>query len=180
MPMVGFGTLPRLLIAFDGKMMGTSQHADALAKLIGPNGGSLDEYIPLPVDSTQLTVDAVSGVTADLEEVVVFRYSMSLSRLALYDGPVTFRRFRTTPAGPELLSREERSVDEMAELRCSGRVRAQTRLADEYGEDWHREVKRMINVEQRCPGPHGQSPRAPGALRCPAGGDSFLSASEQR
>ena len=103
MPMVGFGTLPRLLIAFDGKMMGTSEHADALAKLIGPNGGSLDEYIPPPVDSTQLTVDAVSGVTADLEEVVVLRYSMSLSRLALYDGPVTFRRFRTTPAGPELL-----------------------------------------------------------------------------
>lgn len=133
--------------------MGSREHLEVLIKLIGPNVVSLDDYIPPPPDPEQLTMDVIAGVTEDLEEVAVFRYSMDLARLALYDGPVTYRRFRVTPQGPELLTRQERSRDQMAELRVRGKARAKARLADEYGDDWYRQVRRMVEKDdaQPCP-----------------------------
>lgn len=134
-------------------MMGSGEHLDVLIKLLGPELVSLDDYIPPPPDPEQLAMDVIAGVTDDLEEVVVFRYSMDLARLALYDGPVTYRRFRVTPQGPILQTQQERSRDQMAELRLKGKAGAKARLADEYGDDWYRQVRRMVekNDAQPCP-----------------------------
>ena len=142
-----------MLIAFGGSMMGRTEHMRTLARLIGPEAGSLDEYVPPPVDPARLTMDVITGRTSDHEEVVVYRYSMPLSRLALYDGPVTFRKFRVTPEGPQLVSEEERSSDEIARLRSRGSERARARLAEQYGEDWHQEVTRIVASEEEgaCP-----------------------------
>ena len=151
--MVDYGKEPTLLIAFGGSMMGSTEHVHTLARLIGPEAGSLDEYVPPSADPTRLTMDVITGETSDHEEVVVYRYSMPLSRIALYDGPVTFRRFRVTAEGPRLVSEEERSRDEIAWLRSRGSARARARLAEQYGEDWHREVTRIVAAEDEsaCP-----------------------------
>lgn len=135
---------PRTLVVFGDRMMGSGEHLDVLVRLIGPDVTSLDRYIPAPPDPERLTMDVLAGMTPDLEEVVVFRYSMDLRRLALYDGPATYRRFRVTPDGPILLKQEERSRDQMAELRFRGKAGAQARLADEYGDDWYRQVRHMV------------------------------------
>ena len=142
-----------MLIAFGRSMMGSSEHVRTLARLIGPEAGSLDEYVPPAADPDRLTMDVITGRTSDHEEVVVYRYSLPLSRLAFYDGPVTFRRFRVTAAGPRLVSEEERSPDEIARLRSRGSDRARNRLAEQYGEDWHREVTRIVAAEKEsaCP-----------------------------
>ncbi|MCY4573533.1 MAG: hypothetical protein OXF01_12115 [Gemmatimonadetes bacterium] len=142
-----------MLIAFGGSMMGSAEHLCTLARLIGPEAGSLDEYVPAAADPDRLTMDVITGRTSDYEEVVVYRYSMPLSRLALYDGPVTFRKFRVTPEGPHLVSEEERSSDEIARLRSRGSERARARLAEQYGEDWHQEVTRIVASEEEgaCP-----------------------------
>lgn len=134
-------------------MMGSREHLDVLIRLIGPDVVSLDDYTPPPEDPDQLTMDVIAGVTRDSEEVAVFRYSLDLPRLALYDGPVTYRKFRVTPEGPILLTQEKRSRDQMAELRFRGKARAKARLADEYGDDWHRQVRRIVeeNDAQPCP-----------------------------
>lgn len=134
-------------------MMGSGEHLDTLIRLIGPDVVSLDDYIPPPGDPDQLTMDVIAGVTPDMEEVAVFRYSLGLPRLALYDGPVTYRKFRVTPEGPILLTQEKRSRDQMAELHSRGRARAKARLASEYGDDWHRQVRRIVekNDAQPCP-----------------------------
>ena len=144
---------PRTLIVFGDKMMGSGEHADVLRTLIGPEVAALDDYIPAPPDPGRLTMDVLAGVTPDLEEVVVFRYSMDLPGLALYDGPVTYRRFRVTPGGPILLTQEERSRAQMAELRFRGKAGAKARLADEYGDDWYRQLRRMVENgdAQPCP-----------------------------
>ena len=142
-----------MLIAFGGSMMGSTEQVHTLARLIGAEAGSLDEYVPPPADPTRLTMDVITGETSDHEEVVVYRYSMPLSRLAFYDGPVTFRRFRVTANGPQLVSEEERSHDEIAKLRHRGSARARARIADQYGNDWHREVTRIVAAEDEgaCP-----------------------------
>ncbi len=164
--MVGYAKEPTLLIAFGGNMMGTTEHLHTLARLIGPETGSLEDYVPPPEDPARLTMDVITGETPDLEQVVVYRYSLPLSRLALYDGPVTFRRFQVTPEGPRLVSEEEHSGDEIARLRARGSERARARLADQYGADWRREVTRMVVAEdeEACPlclnGEAGQAPIA--------------------
>lgn len=142
-----------MLIAFGGSMMGSTEHMRTLARLIGPETGSLDEYVPPPADPTRLTMDVITGQTSDREEIVVYRYSMPLSRIAFYDGPVTFRRFRVTAEGPRLVSEEERSSAEIARLRSRGSERARARLAEQYGEDWHQEVTRIVAAEEEgaCP-----------------------------
>lgn len=144
---------PRTVIVFGDRMMGSGEHLDVLVRLIGPDVTVLDDYIPAPPDPAQLTMDVLVGVTPDMEEVVVFRYSMDLSRLAVYDGPATYRRFRVTPGGPILLTHEERSRDQMAELRFRGRAGARARIAAEYGDDWYRQVRQIV--------------RSGDALRCP-------------
>ena len=136
-----------MLIAFGGSMMGSTEHMHTLARLIGPEAGSLDEYVPAPADPTRLTMDVITGATPDHEEVVVYRYSMPLSRLAFYEGPVTFRRFRVTAEGPELVSEEERSYAEIARLRTVGRDHARARLAEQYGDDWESEITRIVAAE---------------------------------
>lgn len=134
-------------------MMGSREHLDTLIELIGPGVASLDDYVPPPADPERLTMDVIGGLTADLEEVAVFRYSMDLARLALYDGPVTCRRFRATPEGPILLTQVERTRDQMAALRCAGNARARARLADEFGDDWYRQVRRMVEESDAKPCP---------------------------
>ena len=142
-----------MLIAFGGSMMGSTEQVHTLARLIGAEAGTLDEYVPAPADPTRLTMDVITGETSDHEQVVVYRYSMPLSRLAFYDGPVTFRRFRVTAEGPHLVSEEERSHDEIVKLRHTGTARARARIADQYGDDWHREVTRIVAAEDEssCP-----------------------------
>ncbi len=146
-----------MLIAFGGSMMGSTEQVQTLARLIGAEAGSLDEYMPPAADPARLTMDVITGETSDREEVVVYRYNMPLSRLAFYDGPVTFRRFRVTPEGPQLVYEEERSHGEIAKLGNRGSERARARIADQYGEDWHREVTRIVAAEDARAGPprHG-------------------------
>lgn len=151
--MLGNGREPTMLIAFGTSMMGSTEHVRTLARLIGPEAGSLEEYVPAPSDPTRLTMDVITGETPDHEEIVVYRYSMPLSRLAFYDGPVTFRRFRVTAGGARLVSEEERSRDEIARLRFAGREHARARIAREYGDDWERQITRIVEAEDEgaCP-----------------------------
>ena len=145
-----------MLIAFGRSMMGSTEHARTLARLIGPEAGSLEEYVPPPRDPTRLTMDVITGETSDHQEVVVYRYSMPLSRLAFYDGPVTFRRFQVTAGGARLVSEEKRSRDEIARLRFAGREHARARIASEYGDDWERQITRIVEAEDEGPCPRCQ------------------------
>ena len=124
---------------------------DVLASVLEAKGLALEDYIPPMADSEDLSFDVINGTTAAGESVTVVRSNLELYELANYDGPVTVRTFRVTPAGPRLMTQEVYSPDYMADLQRRMIARGRARLVEEFGAQWYSDVRQRAQRQRAWP-----------------------------